>query len=114
MLVALDVGTRTSERDAAWQAPAIALVFGLVHGLGFAGALSEVGLPDHAVATALVAFGLGVEIGQVAFLLVVLAALWAFERARPRWVPRLALGGSYAVGIMGAFWLWQRLWVLVA
>ena len=112
VLVALDVGTRTAEETAVWQAAAIALVFGLVHGLGFAGALSEVGLPDHAVATALVAFGLGVEIGQVAFLLVVMAALWVFERTRAAWVPRLALAGSYAVGITGAFWLWQRLWVL--
>ena len=41
VLVALDVGTRTSQEDAAWQAPAIALVFGLVHGLGFAGADSK-------------------------------------------------------------------------
>jgi hydrogenase/urease accessory protein HupE len=113
VLVALDVGTRTARENAAWQAPAIALVFGLVHGLGFAGALSEVGLPDHAVATALVAFGLGVEIGQVAFLLVVLAALWACERTRPGWIPRLALAGGYTVGVTGAFWLWQRLWVLV-
>ena len=77
-------------------------------------ALSEVGLPDHAVATALVAFGLGVEIGQVAFLLVVMAALWVFERTRAAWIPRLALGGSYAVGVTGAFWLWQRLWGLMA
>jgi hydrogenase/urease accessory protein HupE len=114
VLVALDVGRRPAEGSAVWQAPAIALVFGLVHGLGFAGALSEVGLPDHAVAAALVAFGLGVEVGQIAFLLVVMAALWVLERTRAAWIPRLALAGSYAVGVSGAFWLWQRLWEIVA
>ena len=79
-------------------------MFGLVHGLGFAGALSEVGLPDRAVATALVGFGLGVEIGQVAMA----------APARTAFVPRVALAGSYLVGITGAYWLWQRLWVCFA
>ncbi len=109
ILVALDVGDPEAERNAAWQGPLIALVFGLVHGLGFAGALSEVGLPDQAVATALVAFGLGVEIGQVAFLVVVMLALGGLELTRlvPR--ARVALGGSYLVGVTGSYWFFQRL-----
>jgi len=112
ILVALDIGAPDAERQAVWQGPLIALVFGLVHGLGFAGALSEVGLPDRAVASALVGFGLGVEIGQVAFILLVMAALAAL--ARTVLVPRVALAGSYLVGITGAYWLWQRLWVCFA
>jgi hypothetical protein len=112
ILVALDVGDPHAERRAAWQGPAIALLFGLVHGLGFAGALSEVGLPDHAVATALVGFGLGVETGQVAFILVVMLGLAAL--ARTTLVPRVVLAGSYLVGITGSYWLWQRLWVCFA
>ena len=109
VLVALDVGSARAERDAAWQGPAIALVFGLVHGLGFAGGLSEIGLPERAVASALVGFGLGVEIGQVAFILALLLALSALRRVVP--VPRIALAGSYLVGVTGSYWLFQRLWV---
>ena len=112
VLIALDVGDPEAERRAAWQGPLIALVFGLVHGLGFAGALSEVGLPDSAVASALVGFGLGVEVGQVAFLLAVMGGLALLSRVAPR--PAVALAGSYLVGITGAFWLFQRLWVCFA
>jgi len=116
ILVALDIGDPEAERRAAWQGPAIALVFGLVHGLGFAGALSEVGLPDHAVASALVGFGLGVEIGQVVFIVLVMLGLAALARTAraPRLVPRVALAGSYLVGITGSYWLLQRLWVCFA
>lgn len=112
VLVALDVGNPRAKRHAAWQGPAIALVFGLVHGLGFAGGLSEVGLPERAVASALVGFALGVEIGQVAFIVVLMLALAALRRAVP--APRLALAGSYLVGVTGAYWLFQRLWVCFA
>jgi hypothetical protein len=84
-------------------------VFGLVHGLGFAGGLSEVGLPERAVASALVGFGLGVEIGQVAFIVALLLALASLRRVVA--VPRIALAGSYLVGVTGSYWLFQRLWV---
>jgi hydrogenase/urease accessory protein HupE len=112
VLVALDVGDPEAERQAAWRGPAIALVFGLVHGLGFAGALSEVGLPDHAVASALIGFGLGVEMGQVAFLVLTILTLAALARVAPR--TGLALAGSYLVGMTGTYWLFQRLWVCFA
>src|SRR5262249_20940 len=75
VLVALDVGNPRAERHAAWQGPAIALVFGLVHGLGFAGGLSGVGLPGRAVARALVGFWLGGESGHVRVLAALLLPL---------------------------------------
>jgi hydrogenase/urease accessory protein HupE len=109
ILVALDVGTGATVEEAAWQGPLIALVFGLVHGLGFAGALGAVGLPDQAVASALIGFGVGVEIGQVVFLAIVLLGLWALEHTRPLLVPRIAIAGSYLVGITGSYWLFERL-----
>jgi hydrogenase/urease accessory protein HupE len=112
VLVALDVGDPEAERRAAWQGPLIALVFGFVHGLGFAGALSEVGLPDHAVASALVGFGLGVEIGQVTFLLAVMSGIFLLTRRLPQ--KPMALAGSYLVGITGTYWLLQRLWICFA
>jgi hypothetical protein len=61
------------------------------------------------VAAALLGFGLGVELGQVAFLVCVLGAL-AFLRSRHLQIARL--GGSYAIGSAGSFWLVQRLWLL--
>ncbi len=112
VLVALDIGDAEEERRARWQGPLIALVFGFVHGLGFAGALSEVGLPDHAVASALVGFGLGVEVGQVAFLLAVMLGLSLLSRGLPQ--KAVALAGGYLVGIVGTYWLLQRLWVCFA
>jgi hypothetical protein len=69
-----------------------------------------VGLPDGAVASALVGFGLGVEVGQIMFLVGVMLALAAIERSRIVTLPRVALAGSYAVGIVGAYWLFDRLW----
>ncbi len=108
ILVALDAGDG-GDGEARWRGPAIAFVFGLVHGLGFAGGLADIGLPDHAVAAALVSFGLGVEIGQVAFLVAVMFLLAAAVRVVA--LPRIALAGSYVVGVTGSYWLFQRLWL---
>lgn len=107
VLLALDVGRPARP----WQGAALALVFGLVHGLGFAGGLSEIGLPDGAVATALLGFALGVELGQVAFLAVLLGALLLVQRWRAAWVPRLCDAGAYLIGTTGAWWLIGRLCV---
>jgi hydrogenase/urease accessory protein HupE len=105
VLIALDAGRRTEAEE--WHLPALALVFGLVHGLGFAGGLAEVGLPDTAIATALVGFGMGVEVGQIAFLAAVFAALRLL--AGWRHLPRLTVGACYGIGTVGCYWLLQRL-----
>jgi len=105
VLLAADVrvrGTPAGARRGAWMA----LVFGLVHGLGFAGGLREIGLPERAVAPALLSFGAGVEIGQVAFLGLVLGALhlvrgWSH-------LPRFKLATVYAAGSVSAYWLLER------
>jgi hydrogenase/urease accessory protein HupE len=86
----------------------MALAFGLLHGLGFAGALSEVGLPQADIPIALLAFNLGIELGQLAFVgtLLVLAALLrpllADLPARAVRVP------AYAIGSLAAYWFFQR------
>lgn len=80
----------------------VAFLFGLMHGLGFAGALKEIGLPDNHLAVALVTFNLGVEAGQ---LLVVLAAWTAVRLLRP-W-PALQLARApllYGMGGVAAYW----------
>jgi len=84
----------------------LAFLFGLVHGLGFAGALREIGLPREHLLVALLTFNGGVEIGQ---LLVVGLAMLAW-RATARW-PRAALARTpllYAIGTLAAYWSWLR------
>jgi hydrogenase/urease accessory protein HupE len=114
VLVALDVGVRQPERQVRWQGPLLALVFGLVHGLGFAGGLAEMGMPDQAIASALVGFGFGVEIGQLAFLAAALVFLYVARRLSVSLHRTLARAGTYAIGAAGSFWLFQRVWVLLA
>jgi hypothetical protein len=84
----------------------VAAVFGLVHGLGFAGGLIELGLPRDAMVRALIGFNVGVELGQLAFVGVAMpAVMWL---ANPGRVPLLPQGLSVAVAAMGAFWLIER------
>jgi hydrogenase/urease accessory protein HupE len=95
----------------------VAFSFGLLHGFGFAGALAEVGLPQHAIPVALLFFNLGVEIGQLAFVVAVLAAGGLFRTAMAlrhepaliqRTVNRLDVIAAYAIGTVAAFWLIER------
>jgi hydrogenase/urease accessory protein HupE len=84
-------------------------LFGLLHGLGFAGALAQVGLPQGEIPLALFAFNLGIEAGQLVFVGVVLA-VWAALRALPvRWPPSVLYVPAYAMGTLAAFWCLQRL-----
>ena len=85
-----------------------ALAFGLLHGFGFAGALAEAGLPQRDVPMALLAFNVGIELGQLAFVAACLLAAAALRRvpvAWPRWVRQLPL---YAMGSLAAFWCIER------
>ena len=87
----------------------VALTFGLLHGLGFAGALSEVGLPAGQIPLALLFFSVGVEAGQLLFIAAVLASVALVRRIRvafPRWTE---LAPPYAIGTVAMFWVIQRL-----
>ena len=91
----------------------VAFAFGLLHGFGFASALSSAGLPRHELPLALVTFNVGVEIGQLGFIALVLVLERAFvvlEVRWPRWVQALP---GYTVGTLGAFWTVQRTAVLL-
>jgi hydrogenase/urease accessory protein HupE len=90
----------------------VAFTFGLLHGLGFAGALAEVGLPPLSIPMALLFFNVGVEVGQLIFIAAVLAAIAAGRRighalklAPPAWLWRVP---PYAIGGIASFWLVQR------
>jgi hypothetical protein len=95
----------------------VAFAFGLLHGLGFAGALREVGLPHDAIPAALAFFNVGVEVGQLLFVAAVFACFGLASRLAPgrgatpgTWAvaARLARPAAYAIGIPAAFWLIQR------
>jgi len=99
---------------------AVAFAFGLLHGLGFARALLEVGLPQGDVPLALLAFNVGVEAGQILFIAVVLALGFALARLYPAARAQLAPGArglravAYFVGTLAAFWVVERVAGFVA
>ena len=91
----------------------VALAFGLLHGFGFASGLTALGLPRGEIPLALLAFNVGVEIGQLSFVALVLALEQSFrvlELHWPRWVRALP---GYTVGTLGAFWSIQRIALLL-
>jgi hydrogenase/urease accessory protein HupE len=102
--------TPTLARRRPWL---IAFGFGLLHGLAFAGALSQVGLPAGAAPQALFLFNVGVEIGQLLFIAAALGVIQLLRLARPRLafvsdgLARLA--PAYAIGGAAAFWLFERI-----
>jgi hypothetical protein len=87
----------------------VAFVFGLVHGLGFAGALSEIGVPQNEVPLALLMFNVGVETGQVMFVVAVSMLLVGIRRLHDQSALTLARSAPYAIGGVAAFWTIERL-----
>jgi hypothetical protein len=96
----------------------VAFSFGLLHGLGFAGGLSEVGLPEGHIPLALLLFSIGVEVGHFSFLAAVFAFMalgrWMLRRVRlsplrPQFLGWLRLLPPYAIGGTAMLWLIERL-----
>jgi hydrogenase/urease accessory protein HupE len=91
----------------------VAFLFGLLHGFGFAGALTSAGLPRPDLPLALLSFNVGVEIGQVAFVLLILVLKRSFRQLEIRWPRWVEVLPGYAVGSLGAFWTIQRTAILL-
>lgn len=93
---------------------AVAFIFGLLHGFGFAGALTEVGLPQTDIPFALAFFNIGVEIGQLVFVIVLLAIIYLVnkyivdkrERSIKNWVKLIP---AYCIGTISASWCLERI-----
>ena len=100
---------RRGERGLTERAPwLVAGTFGLLHGFGFAGALSQVGLPANDIPLALLFFNLGVEAGQLAFVVVVLGVIALVRNSKftfPRWTEFFP---PYAIGGVAMFWVIER------
>jgi hydrogenase/urease accessory protein HupE len=92
---------------------ALAFVFGLLHGLGFAGALAAVGLPPEEIPLSLLSFNVGIELGQLAFIAVVLLARAALRTRAARGPAWLQAAPAYAIGSLAAFWCIERATALV-
>ncbi len=86
----------------------VAFTFGLVHGLGFAGALSEIGVPQYDIPLTLLMFNLGVETGQVLFVVAVSLLLGGLHRIHNHSALVLARATPYAIGGLAAFWTIER------
>ena len=91
----------------------IAFLFGLLHGCAFAGALAEVGLPQEHIPLALFLFNVGVEIGQLLFIVAVSSVLRLIGRlinSEPAWAPRAV---PYAIGIFSSYWIIERFLIAI-
>jgi len=119
MLVAVEIlNARRGKPSLTARLPwLVAFSFGLLHGFGFAGALADVGLPQHSIAVALLFFNVGVEIGQLIFVAAVLSLISLLRfvaskllepaRIHPS-LDRLDVTVAYAIGVMAAYWLIER------
>jgi hydrogenase/urease accessory protein HupE len=110
MFVAVEIiRVRAGQDSLAARLPWLAsFAFGLLHGFGFAGALREIGIPEGAAPLALLFFNLGVEAGQLVFILSILALGWAWRRLSrrpPDWAWQTSV---YLIGAISAFWFIER------
>lgn len=87
----------------------VAFIFGLLHGFGFAGALSEIGLPQQSIPLALVFFNIGVELGQLFFVLAVVVLSWLLHHLKQeKLLNRAETAVTYSIGGISSFWLFER------
>jgi hydrogenase/urease accessory protein HupE len=91
----------------------VAFAFGLLHGFGFASGLAAMGLPTAEIPLALLLFNLGVELGQLAFVLLVVLLERSFRVLEVRWPTLVQRLPGYAVGALGAYWTIQRTFILL-
>jgi len=86
----------------------VAFAFGLLHGFGFAGALSDIGLPQQQLINSLLFFNIGIELGQVIFVLVVISIVLIFKKFfEPNKMMRVCM--TYGIGALASFWLIERI-----
>ncbi len=85
----------------------VSFLFGLVHGLGFAGALKDIGLPQKHLPLALLCFNVGVEIGQLAMVLLAFGIVSL--PASKKWLGPTRRPALYGIGVVAAYWSWLRI-----
>ena len=113
-LIALSIVAVAAEKflkpnDQVWRTIAIAFFFGLIHGFGFAGALTEAGLPANRAAVALLSFNLGVEVVQASLILITIPILVWFANKRPKIYAPATTVCAVLISLAGGFWFVERL-----
>jgi hydrogenase/urease accessory protein HupE len=112
-LIALSIVAVAAEKflrpnDKVWRTVVIAFFFGLIHGFGFAGALTEAGLAAHQAALSLAAFNIGVEVVQVSLILVTIPILvWLADKRPKVYLPATTVCAVF-ISLAGAFWFVER------
>ncbi len=96
-----------SDRLQKWR-PLVVFCFGLLHGLGFAGVLSEIGIASGFFVTALIAFNVGVELGQLAVILICFLAVGFWFRHKPWYRGRITVPASIVIALIGLYWFVER------
>jgi hypothetical protein len=91
----------------------VAFGFGLLHGLGFAGALTGIGLPPSEIPVALLFFNVGVEIGQLMFVCAFLLLRWSFRQLEVHWSRWAQVVPVYFIGTFATYWLLERIGTIV-
>ncbi len=97
-----------SDRMAVWR-PVLVFVFGLLHGLGFAGVLGEIGMPSSQFITALLSFNVGVELGQLTVIAICFLAVGLWFRNKPWYRTRVTIPCSVLIAVIGAYWFVERI-----
>jgi hydrogenase/urease accessory protein HupE len=91
----------------------VAFAFGLLHGLGFAGALSDIGLPQSEIPIALLFFNIGVEVGQLIFVAAVLLLAWMLRGLKLETRDWVRVVPTYLIGTLASYWFLERLGSIV-
>jgi hypothetical protein len=100
-----------SQKIKPWRIIMIFL-FGLVHGMGFAGALDELGMPRYSMATALVSFNIGVEIGQISIILGMYLLTLKMAKQNTWYRNRIVIPANIAIGLIAFYWTFERIFMI--
>ncbi len=106
-IVFIAVENFLTERLTPWR-PYVVFAFGLIHGLGFAGVLHEIGLAHEDFINGLIAFNVGVEFGQLAVIALAFLVTGVWFREKPWYRARIVQPASVVIGLFGAFWMFER------
>ena len=109
-IVFLAVENIYSDKVKPWRMIMVFL-FGMVHGMGFAGALSELGMPEYAFATALISFNIGVEIGQLTIILFMYFVVSRKFSTMSWYRPKLVVPASVVIAVIAGYWTLERIFL---
>lgn len=115
-IVAVEISKGVKHQNNSWISKfpwTMALLFGFLHGLGFAGALAAVGLPDGEIPLALFSFNIGIELGQLLFIGAVLILGYFVKKIEFQLIVYRSLIPAYIIGSISVMWIFERFWAVI-